>query len=373
MATIDDSINFLKNLSQPDTWSETTDKTFKYQSPEPAAKAETITTGLPPWVSGDNFPKQYDLVRRPPLVENFCRRGEMVLLTATSKMGKSWFMMNLATSMSEGIPFLGLETVKSNVLMLDLELSQADAMDRLWSIALANGLKQPPKNLHLWSLRKYCYDLDVIIETLNNRLDQIPNLDAIFLDPVYMLGQSENFDENSSSSITRLLTDLEKITLKTDASLFCTHHFRKGNMGRESHIDRGAGSGVFARMVDCIISLSPHQLPDHAIFEMTSRSQKAPKPFVLKMTPPVITVAENADPTAYRRYGSPTCEEITDETILEIIPTGQSLTKQEWFSKARMQGVTESNFNTHFTSLRSSGKVKVVDRDGCNAYSRTVE
>ena len=185
--------------------------------------------------------------------------------------------------------------------------------------------------------------------------------------------KGENFDENSSSSITRLLTELEKITLKTDASLFCTHHFRKGNMGKESHIDRGAGSGVFARMVDCIISLSPHQLAEHAIFEMTSRSQKAPKPFVLKMTPPLISVAENADPTAYKRYGTGCSEEITDESILDIIPTGQALSKQDWFSKARMQGVAEGNFNTHFNSLRSGGHVKVLNVDGVTAYRKTVE
>ena len=369
----DDSTNFLKNLSQPETWSETTDQTFKYQSPEAPTRRESISTGLPSWVSGNNFPKQYDLVRRPPLIENFCRRGEMVLLTAASKMGKTWFMMNLATSLAEGIPFIGLETMKSKVLYLDLELNQADAMDRLWSIALANGLKEPPKDLYLWSLRKHCYDLDVIIETLNNRIEEIGDVSDIVCEPLYMFGNSENFDENSSSSMLRLLTDLEKISLKTDASLFCTHHYRKGKMGSEDHIDRGAGSGLTARMMDCIISLSHHQIDDHAIFEMTSRSQKRPKPFVLKMTPPVISVAENCDPSAYRRYGQNSCTEITDETILEIIPAGQSLTKQEWFSKARMQGVTESNFNAHFNSLRSSGHVETLDRDGLTAYSRTIQ
>ena len=69
-------------------------------------------------------------------------------------------------------------------------------------------------------------------------------------------------------------------------------------MGSEDHIDRGAGSGLTARMMDCIISLSHHQIVDHDIFEMTSRSQKRPKPFVWKMTPPVISVAENCDPSA---------------------------------------------------------------------------
>lgn len=368
----DDSSNFLKHLADGKNWPE--DQQFKYESPDssPAPKTEPGTfDGLPPWVGGSEFPQQYDLVRRPPLIQNYCRRGEMVLLTATSKMGKSWYLMNQATCLAEGIPFLGMETAKSKVLYLDLELNQADAMDRFWSIALAMGLKSPPANLYHWGLRKYTYDISVIIETLNNRLPELGSLDAIYLDPWYMIGQSENFDENASSSVLQLLTELEKITLKTDASLFVSHHFRKGSMGRESHIDRGAGSGVMARMFDCIVSLTPHQLLDHAIFEMTSRSMRAPNPYVLKMTPPMITVADNADPNAYRRYGERPDIELTDECILELIPTGQPLTKVEWFNKAKMVGATDQNFETHFNSIKSNNLVQVVDRKGVTAYRKT--
>ena len=366
----DDSDNLLKVLADPSTWSEGV--TFDYESPtRPTEPKVEENTGLPEIVSGNNFPKQYDLVRRTPLVENMTRRGEVTLLSSASKMGKSWWMQNLATCLSEGIPFIGLDTVKSNCLMLDLELSQVDAMDRLWSIALAMGLKHPPKNLHLWSLRKHCYDLGTIIETLHNRLESMPPMDAIFLDPIYMLGQSEDFDENSSSACTMLLTELEKITAKSDAALYVTHHFRKGTMGRESHIDRASGSGVFARFPDCLISLSQHQLAEHAILEMTSRSQKSPKPFVLRMTPPVISVAENADPTCYRKFGQPQPEqEITEEFILELIPLGGSIDKAQWFSDAKYAGATEDEFTFHYNQLRQSGKIKAIQRDGKVTYER---
>lgn len=366
----DDSDNLLKVLADPSTWS--TGVTFDYESPTlPTEPKVQESSGLPDILSGDQFPKQYDLVRRAPLVENMTRRGEVTLLSSASKMGKSWWMQNLATCLSEGVPFLGLDTVKSNCLMLDLELSQVDAMDRLWSIALAMGLKHPPKNLHLWSLRRHCYDLSTIIETLHNRLESMPPMDAIFLDPIYMLGQSEDFDENSSSACTMLLTELEKITAKSDAALYVTHHFRKGTMGKESHIDRASGSGVFARFPDCLISLSPHQLAEHAILEMTSRSQKSPKPFVLRMTPPVMTVAENADPTCYRRFGQPQPDqEINDESILELISPGSSLAKEKWLAAARNAGATEEEFLFHYNQLRQSGKIKAVNRGGIITYER---
>ena len=129
----DDSTNFLKTLSNPQSWG--IDQSFDHTpSSVTTGQQETpVTVGeLPPIVSGDQFPKQYDLPCRQPLIQNFCRKGEVVSLTAASKMGKSWFLQNAATCLAEGIPFLGLETAKTNVLVLDLELAQADAQDRLW-------------------------------------------------------------------------------------------------------------------------------------------------------------------------------------------------------------------------------------------------
>ena len=370
----DDSINFLKKLADPQTWSEVSEDKLKWEPKKDAAEnTQTVTTmqdGLPDIVSGHHFPKQYELQKRTPLIENFCRKGEVCLLTAASKMGKSWFYQNALVSIAEGIPFLDMQTCKGDVLMLDLELSQSDAMDRIWSISLGLGLKNPPAGLHLWSLRRFCYDLDIIIKTLHSRMSDLPQLSAICVDPIYMLGQSDSFDENSSAQCTILLTELEKICNKADCALFISHHFRKGNMGRESHIDRGSGSGVFARFPDCLVSLSPHQLEQHAIFEMTSRSQKSPHPFVIKMVPPVLQLATNADPYAHRRYGDRPSIEITDETVLDIIKPGMPLTKTEWFSKARVAGVDEANFNIHFNSLRSNGLVVAVDRDGLTAYKK---
>lgn len=371
---MDDSINFLQNLAQADTWSETPENKLSWRPPEkPPSPTGTQSAGLPEIFSGDQLPKPYEIRRRTPLVENFCRKGEVVLLTSGSKVGKTWFLQNLGISVSEGLPFLGNETVKSNVIYLDLELDQADAVDRLYSISTAMGLKSVPKNFHLWSLRRHCYSLDAIIETLHSRLVELPPFSMLVFEPIYMVGTADDFDENSAASCTRLLVELEKIAMRSDCSLVMSHHFRKGTTGRENHIDRGSGSGVFARFPDCLVSLSPHQLEAHAIFEMTSRSQKSPEPFVINMTPPLLTLAENADPFAHRKYGERPEKEITDETVLELIVPGQMLSKQEWFAKARMEGIDQSNFETHFNSLRSSGRVTAVDRGGVAAYKLTIQ
>jgi hypothetical protein len=370
MTTEDDSTNMLRALSDPNSWGEAT--TFDH-TPEVKAydTMETKDDGLPPIISGADFPKQYELPRRRPLVENLIKRGELMALFAASKMGKSWFFQNMATCLAEGVPFLELETVKSNVLILDLELTKVDAMDRLWSVALAMGLKHPPANLHLWSLKKHCYDLPVLTETLHSRLESMDPFDAVFLDPIYLFNVTEGFDENNAGCITNLMIELEKITAKMEASLFVSHHYRKGTMGKESHYERASGSGAFARFPDVLTTLSEHQLPQHAIFEMTSRSQRSPIPFVIKTEPPVFSLAENADPNAFRRYGENAPRvELTPQGMLELIPENQSVTKAEWFNKAKILGVSENRFEHLLSMIRQSGMVKQAKSEGIIYFER---
>jgi hypothetical protein len=370
MTDQDDSINLLKTLADPKSWGEET--SFNYQSEEKSFEnIQTDTDGLPPFIRGDEFPPQYELPRRRPIVQDILKRGEIMTLFAASKMGKSWFLQNMATCMAEGIPFLGSETVKSNCLVIDLELSQVDSQDRLWSIALGMGLKAPPRNISLWSLRKHSYDLELITEVLHSRFAQSDPFDCVFLDPLYLFGTGENFDENSSSCVTELMLELSKLTSQQEASLIVSHHYRKGVMGKESHFDRASGSGAFARFPDVLTTLSDHALPQHCIFEMTSRSQKGRMPFVIKNQPPVFDLAENADPNAFRKYGDNAPKaELTPEVLLSLIPSDSSVTKAEWFSKARMQGVSENKFDHLLSMIRQSGMVKQVKEDGIILYSR---
>lgn len=296
---MDDSINFVKDLVEQ----------TKGQAPIINRQEKTWTDpnldpseseGLPPIIPGSEFPPQYELVKRKPLVENLFRVGDNVLLTAPSKMGKSWFYSTLATSLASGEKFLGLEVAKSRVLMLDLELHKDDAQDRLWSIALSQGLKQVPEDLYLWSLRSCVYDMETLIEVLQARLADLPPMDAIFIDPIYMLEGGGEFDENSNSAVTAMLRELQGITKQTGSALLLSHHYRKGNMGRESHIDRGSGAGAFSRFPDSLLTLSHHNEPYHAIMEVTGRSMPQVKARSVKMTPPLITGSEL--PVEFKRY-----------------------------------------------------------------------
>ncbi len=296
---MDDSINFVKDLVEQTKGQgpiiNRQEKTWKDPNLDPSE-----TEGLPPIIPGSEFPPQYELIKRKPLVENLFRVGDNVLLTAPSKMGKSWFYSTLATSLASGEKFLGLEVAKSRVLMLDLELHKDDAQDRLWSIALSQGLKQVPEDLYLWSLRSCVYDMETLIEVLQARLADLPPMDAIFIDPIYMLEGGGEFDENSNSAVTEMLRELQGITKQTGSALLLSHHYRKGNMGRENHIDRSSGAGAFSRFPDSLLTLSHHNEPYHAIMEVTGRSMPQVKARSVKMKPPSITGSDL--PVEFKRY-----------------------------------------------------------------------
>jgi hypothetical protein len=79
------------------------------------------------------------------LVEDILPVG-LTLLSAPSKIGKSWMMLDLAISIASGETFLGRRCRQAGVIYLALEDSFARLQDRARKIL---GDRQPPKDLHL--------------------------------------------------------------------------------------------------------------------------------------------------------------------------------------------------------------------------------
>lgn len=296
---MDDTRKFLEYLATPSTWSKQYPMGDIPQKPvidmnevlEHRAKQRQTGSMLPPIIRGSDFPPQYELEHRPPLVEGLFRAKDNVLLGAPPKMGKTWFFSTLACSLASGRHFCDLETKQSKVLLIDLELHKDDCLDRIWSIAVSQGMKKPPEDLWVWCLREYEYDLEVLLAELDSRVDEMGGVDVIILDPLYMLGDAE-FDENNAQSVKHFLKGIAMLKNKNNSALLLAHHFSKGNKGRESHSDRISGSGSFQRFPDSLITLTPHKVDKHAIMEVTGRSMPNFPPMVLNMTPPTIMATD---------------------------------------------------------------------------------
>ena len=297
-----DTKEFLEYLAKPSTWGSVMPvgdiipgKKERQQVANDIISYREATrmkgSTLPPFIKGDEFPSPWELEKRAPLVDGLFREKDNVLLGAPPKMGKSWFFATLGMCLANGTHFLGLETKKSKVLLIDLELHRDDCLDRLWSVAGAQGLGKVPADLWVWCLREFEYDLDLLITEMDERIDQMGGVDVIILDPIYMLGH-QDFDENNASSVKHFLKAIAQLKMKNNSALLLSHHFSKGNKGRENHSDRISGSGAFQRWPDSLITLTPHPVQGCANLEVTGRSMPRAPGRVVNMTPPGIKMTD---------------------------------------------------------------------------------
>lgn len=359
----DDSPNFVKYFTDPAVLEKLGVGEYQPESRREAmtkeanASLEKPRSGLPPIVKGGDFPPLWELESRPFLIDGMMQRGDTILLTSPPKVGKSFFWANVGISLATGTPFLGKQTTQSNVLMIDLELRRDVAMDRLIHVANAKGFDQVPDSLFLWSLARHTYHLETIIEVLRSQLEELPKMDLVIVDPIYVLDRGDNFDENNAHSVTRLITALEQLTTEQDSALGLVHHTRKGNLNNADSMDRSSGSSAFSRYPSVIMNLSKHEVEDAAIIEFTTRNFKTPKPLCYQLDAPLVVERPDLDPTKFRRYGDLGRSEcVSPDLILGALPN-HAVSKQEWFARCRSADVKEAQFLDVVKELLSSGLV----------------
>ncbi|MBQ8159412.1 MAG: PriCT-2 domain-containing protein, partial [Clostridia bacterium] len=95
------------------------------------------------------------------LIEGVLRRGHKMLISGSSKAGKSFLLMELCIALAEGKPWLGFECRKSRVLYVNLEIDPASCVTRFLKIYDALGYKDRHMNdIVIWHLRGHAVPLD---------------------------------------------------------------------------------------------------------------------------------------------------------------------------------------------------------------------
>lgn len=195
-------------------------------------------------------------VKAPELIGGILREGCKMIITGESKAGKTCLSQELAVCIAEGKPWLNkFKCEQGKVLYMNLEVEEADLFDRFEAIYKANGwefTKETCQNLHPWNLRGKAIPLDQLADKVIRRCRN-GHYKAIILDPLYKVQQG---DENSAEAIIKFCNALDKIAHETGAAVIYDHHHPKGAAGDRKVIDRGSGSGVFARDADAICDLS---------------------------------------------------------------------------------------------------------------------
>ena len=212
---------------------------------------------LPRWqgVQAANPPK-----RRPCLIDGVLRRGHVGLFSGRAKVGKSWLGLMLCVAVACGVPWLGFEVARGNVLILDPEIDPRSLDQRLHKVCAAMGVDATEADAHItrWSLRGVrksdgsAPTLDDVAHDLRElqRCDELPQLDLIFVDSMAALMTG---DENASRDVRRNFNVLLEIAEITGAGIACSHH--QGKTPSAEAADRARGSSAFTDCPDVVLSL----------------------------------------------------------------------------------------------------------------------
>jgi len=215
----------------------------------------------------------------PQIITGVLYKGSKMIISGSSKAGKTLSLLHLGLAVSNGKPWLGHETTQGNVIYLDFELKPRMAAQRITSIIAANpGIyKQNPRFLYC-GLRGQARSLEDLVHHIEDLPDFKP--DMVIVDPFYKLATGA--DENDAGAISEVVNRMEQFSERLDCSFVYAHHFSKGNKSDTDHIDRASGSGVFARDPDAILTLTPHEEEDHLVLEATVRDFASPPPKVVE-------------------------------------------------------------------------------------------
>lgn len=220
--------------------------------------------GLPPLLSLGEYAKIANSLPKPPeIITGVLRQGRKMVLTGPSKAGKSFAMIELALCLAAGKPWLGrFECKAGRVLYVNLEIDRASCLWRFHDVYQAlfpEDIDQPTylHNIAIWNLRGYCINWPKLVDTICRR-DRNRGFEAIILDPFYKLNAGS---ENNAYQMAQFTNGLDRITTETDAAVIYCHHHSKGEQGFKSSMDRGSGSGVFARDADAILDVIELELP----------------------------------------------------------------------------------------------------------------
>lgn len=216
------------------------------------------TVSLPTPKTLNDYPDV--IVQDPVLIEGLFRKGRKGILTADSKAGKSFFAIELAISVAAGRPFLGRNCVKSKVCYFNYEIEEKEFMDRVKVVAreLDIPVEEFVDNFKIVHMRGMSIPLskmagNIIAMMLTEYKNTRESFSLIILDPIYKITAG---DENSAEAVGRFCNNLDKIAHETGCAIFYTHHHAKGDQGGKKAMDRGSGSGVFARDPDLMIDLT---------------------------------------------------------------------------------------------------------------------
>jgi hypothetical protein len=312
-------------------------------TPPPAAMSSSppaLIKELPPIVNAADLIKNQDIKTPPEVVKGLIHQNTKTVFGGCSKAGKTWIMLDLAYSVSSGTPFWGLKTTRGEVLYINFEIHEAFIRERLIEMVKAKkvtGQIQPD----VWTLRGHAASMGDLLHGIIDKV-KTKKYSLIMIDPIYkiMCGR----DENSASQMAELGAEMDRLSAETGAAIIYAAHFPKGDNTRKDHMDRIAGTGLFARDADSIVTLTSLDYPDRRAYgvETTLRNFRTLEPFAVEWKFPLMVPNNTLNPNKLKQPGRKALCSAAD--IASVLNKPAKSTK--WLTAARAKfSISESTYH----------------------------
>lgn len=287
----------------------------------------------------------------PVLIDGVLRQGHKMIISAPSKAGKSFALMELAIAIAEGMNWLGSRCTQGRVLYINMEIDDASCYHRFQTIyneGLKMNIGNNVDNITVWGLRGYSMPLSRLAPIIIEQAKKMYK--AIIIDPLYKVMDG---DENSNSDVGYMVSQFDRIARETGAAVIYAHHFAKGVGGDRAAIDRGAGAGTFARDPDAILTMTPLDITDPVDPSISAWRME----YVLREFP-------NKEPVSFWwRYPLHQIEETLNDVEVET-----SVTKA---AKARERSISAKIAEQKKQTREIAGEI--ADEDGLFTISQFIE
>jgi RecA-family ATPase len=340
------------------------------------ARQELLATGLGPasWAEWEraqkssSFPeiisgrtvRSVHLPLPPEIIGGLLSRGEKGELAGGSKSFKTWALIQQGLSIAAGIDWWGFTTHPTNVLFLNLEIPQAFFEQRVRIVANALGI-QIPDSFNIWHLRGAKLGdparWNDFLSVLKDKCVQILN-PYLTSDPIYKLLGGRN--ENAAGDVQTLLEQLDDMIACVDGANFFGHHYSKGNQAAKEAIDRAAGSGVFQRDPDSILTMTSHEKDSCFVIEPILRNHAPIDPFVVEWRYPLFVPNPALDPNALKQPKNK--NQKYDLMLLPKWLGSDQLATKEF--QRRLFNETGMSSTTFYKLLSEAEKAKLIAFDG---------
>lgn len=233
---------------------------------------------------------------RRPVIHGLLREGETMNVIASSKVGKTFLVSDLALAVGTGSMWLGtFETERGDVLIIDNELHRETSSNRIRKVVRARQIPYDDMadRVFVVNLRGRLKDLF----GLAAYFEELPpgRFKLIILDAFYRFLPRDT-DENDNGTMSQLYNHLDCYAAELDCSFALVHHSSKGNQSGKSITDVGAGAGSQSRATDTHLVLRPHEENDVVVLDAAVRSWPPVEPRCLRWTFPVWTPDDTLDP-----------------------------------------------------------------------------